>query len=126
MATTNFATANAFQAQAPHTFNALQHLVMAMAGLANARGKKTFFGRDKGLAAYKNFEDKLKDALLAMVLDGVIERNAPVTLARTRLVEAIQVFEVAFPNWQDAYAFANEFLLDSIAVAEDRIQSAMR
>lgn len=52
MATTDWASAAAFQSECPHTFNALQHLVMAMAGVANNRGKKSFFGRDKGLAAY--------------------------------------------------------------------------
>ena len=126
MVTTNWTTAEAFQAKFPHTFNALQHLVMSMADFANSRGKKSFFGRDKGLVAYRKFEDKLKDAILAMVLDGVIERNATPSRARTTLIEAIGLFAAAFPNWQDAYAFANEFLVDSAAVAEDRIQCAMR
>lgn len=126
MATTDWATAGVFQAQAPHTFNALQHLVMSMADFANNRGKKSFFGRDKGLSAYKKFEDKFRDTLLAMVLDGVIERNAAPSLARTRLIEAIGAFEAVFPNWQDAYAFAKEFLVESAAIAEDRIRSALR
>jgi hypothetical protein len=99
---------------------------MSMADFVGSRGKKTLFGRDKGLVAYKKFEDKFKDTLLAMVLDGVIERNATPAQARARLIEAIDVFAVTFPNWKDAYAFANEFLVDSAAVAEDRIQSAMR
>ena len=30
----------------PHTFNALQKLVMAMTDTANNAGKKTFFGKD--------------------------------------------------------------------------------
>ena len=97
-----------------------------MADFANTRGKKSFLGKDKGLAAYKKFEDKFKDTLLAMVVDGGIERNATPPQARTRLIEAIEVFAAAFPNWQDAYAFANEFLVVSAVVAEDRIQSAMR
>lgn len=46
--------------------------------------------------------------------------------ARIRMIEAIGLFAAAFPNWQDAYGFANEFLVDSAAVAEERIQSAMR
>ena len=126
MATTNWTTVEAFQTNFPHTFNALQQLVVSMADFANSRGKKSFLGRDKSLATYKKFEDKFKDTLLAMVVDGVIERNASPTQARIRLIEAIEVFAAAFPNWQDAYAFANEFLVDSAVVAEDRIQRAMR
>lgn len=126
MATTDYTAAAAFQSECPHTFNALQHLVMAMADVANNRGKKSFFGRDKGLAAYKKFEEKFKDTLLAMVLDGLIERNASPSRARTALGEAIELFAAVFPNWQDAYAFASEFLVDSAAVAEDRIQNALR
>lgn len=126
MATTNWTTASAFQENFPHTFNSLQHLVMSMADFANSRGKKSFFGRDKGLAAYKKFEDKFRDTLLSMVLDGVIERNAAPPLIRTELIKAIDLFAAAFPNWQEAYAFANEFLVDNAEAAEDRIQSAMR
>jgi hypothetical protein len=85
MATTNWTTAEVFQANLPHTFNALQHLVMAMSDFVNSRGKKSFFGKDKGLAEYKKFEEKLKDTLLAMVLDGVIERNAAPSHTRTDL-----------------------------------------
>jgi len=126
MATTDWASAAAFQSECPHTFNALQHLVMVMAGVANNRGKKSFFGRDKGLAAYKKFEEQFRDTLLAMVLDRLIERNAPPSRARTELIAAIELFAAMFPNWQDAYAFASEFLVQSPAVAEDRIQNALR
>lgn len=126
MATTNRTTVEAFQAKFPHTLNALQHLVMSMADFANSRGKKSLFGKDRGLAAYKKFEDKFRDALLAMVLDGVIERNATPSHARTTMIEAIELFAAAYPNWQDAYAFANEFLVESAEAAEDRIQSALR
>lgn len=126
MATTNWTTVAAFQANFPHTFNSLQHLVMSMADFASSRRKKSFFGKDKGLAAYKKFEDKFRDTLLAMVLDGLIDRNAAPSRTRTELIKAIELFAATFPNWQEAYAFANEFLVDSAAVAEDRIQSAMR
>ena len=125
MVTTNWHNAREYQAKLPHTFIALQHLTMAMADYVKKRGKKSFLGKDKGLAAYKHFEDKLRDAVLAMVLDGVIARNAGAAEARERLVEAIEMFEATFPNWQDAYAFAEEFLVGSSEVAEDRIRSAL-
>lgn len=126
MATTNWTTAGKFQEDFPHTFNALQHLVMAMANFAKNRGKRSLFGRDKGLAAYKQFEEKFRDTLLSMVLDGIVDRSATPSHARAKLIEAIGFFATVFPNWQDAYAFANEFLVGSAAVAEDRIRSAMR
>ena len=40
----------------PHTYNALQKLVMAMADVSKNSGKKTFFGRDKGQEAYDKFQ----------------------------------------------------------------------
>ena len=41
MATTNLAIAQNMQAHGPHTFNALQHLVKAMAKVAKQQGKKS-------------------------------------------------------------------------------------
>lgn len=49
MATTDWDLAGTFQARFPHTFNALQKLVMAMAAYKKNRGKKTMLGKDKGL-----------------------------------------------------------------------------
>ena len=123
MATTNWTTAAELQAACPHTYNALQHLVMAMADFKKRRGKKSLFGRDKGLAAYKNFENKLEDTLLSLVLDGAIPRNADPHTAREALIHAIVAFKKSFPNWQDAYSFAHEFLVESAEVAEDRIRT---
>jgi len=57
METTNWDTADIFQNECPHTFNSLQHLVMSMAKVFNNRGKKSIFGKDKGLAAYKSFKE---------------------------------------------------------------------
>jgi hypothetical protein len=122
MATTDWDRAETFQAECPHTFNSLQHLVMAMAKVSKNQGKKSFFGRDKGLAAYKTFEEKLRDTILAMVLDGVIKRNSPATDVRKILITGIQLFATAFPNWQDAYQYAHEYFIESATVAEDRIK----
>ena len=122
MATTDWDRAETFQTECPHTFNSLQHLVMAMAKVSKNQGKKSFFGRDKGLAAYKTFEDKLRDTILAMVLDGVIKRNSPATDVRKILITGIQLFASAFPNWQDDYQYAHEYFIVSDTVAEDRIK----
>lgn len=125
MATTNWDNVDAMQAVAPHTFNALQHLVVAMAKVVKYRGKKSLFGKDKGLAAYKTYEEKLKDTLFALVLDNQIARNAPAQEARLILMDAIATFEAAFPNWQDAYGFAIEYFVDDASSAEERITAIM-
>ena len=126
MVWTDYGAAVSFQQSSPHTFNALQKLVMAMADYQKNRGRKTFFGRDKGLIAYKAFEEALRDTLLAMVLDGAIKRTAPAAECRDGLVGALGAFETAFPNWKDAYAFAREYLVQQSAVAEQRIHDLMR
>ncbi len=125
MATTNWTTAASFQAECPHTFNALQHLVMAMADLSKNRGMKSIFGKDKGLAALEKFESKLADTLLALVLDGAIDRDEDPTSARETLLNAIGMFQEAFPNWQDAYSFAQEYFVGSAATAEARIAATL-
>jgi len=123
MATTNYALAELFQVSRPHTFNALQHLVMAMADYNVSRGKRTLFGRDRGLKAYKRFEDSLRDTLLAMALDGTILRDAPAADYLEQLLTNIKRFADTFPNWQDGYAFAAEYFIDQRRAAEHRIQA---
>ena len=125
MTTTNWLNAEMFQTECPHTFNAVQHLVMSMAVVSKNQWKKSLFGRDKGLAAYKTFEEKLGDSVLAMVLDGAIERNAPASEVREKLILAIELFASAFPNWPDAYLFADSYFIGSATAAEDRISSIM-
>jgi hypothetical protein len=98
------------QLATPHTFNALTKLVMAMADVTKSAGKRTFFGRDKGQEAYSRFLEALKKTLHAMVLDGVIREATPAEQVANELERKLQKFSMAFPNWQDAYAFAGMFL----------------
>lgn len=121
MTITNWDFAGIFQINFPHTFNALQKLVMAMADYQNSRGKKTLFGRDKGLDAYKKFENVLRDTLLSMVIDGVVERNIEAKECRETLTDMIVAFAKVFPNWQDAYLFADEYFIKDAIIAENRI-----
>ncbi len=122
MATTDWARVSHLQNNAPHTFNALQHLVMSMAKVVKFRGKKSFLGRDKGLKSYKEFETKLRDLILSMVLDGIVERNSNPTEVRQKICTAIGQFADAFPNWQDAYGFAEEYFIDNSHSADERIK----
>ena len=119
MATTNYRVIPILQASMPHTFNSLQALVIAMAKFQKNKGKKTLFGRDKGREAWEMFEQELKKTMASMFLDDLIERNAPVDSIREKLVECIMEFSAVFPNWQDAYEFAIEFLVHDRSKAND-------
>mgnify|MGYP001615061714 CR=1 FL=1 len=126
MTSTNYGRAAILQALHPHTFNALQELVMAMSAVANNAGKKTFFGRDKGQESYARFLRALRATIHSMVLDGVIRESTPTDEAATRLEGSLRQFQETFPNWQDAYGFADIFFgekrEDAIA-AMDRLRS---
>lgn len=126
MATTDWDLAGTFQTRFPHTFNALLKLVMAMADYQKNRGKITLFGKDKGLNAYKKFESILRDTLLAIVVDGAVERNVGAKECRETLTEMIAAFAEVFPNWQDAYSFADEYFIKSAITTEDRIRDMLR
>jgi len=115
------------QIMTPHTLNALQKLVMAMADVVKNAEKKTFFGRDKGQEAYSHFLKILKITIHAMVLDGVIRESTGTDLVAKELEEKLQKFAMAYPNWLDAYGFAAVFFgksrQDAIAIIE-RIRSS--
>lgn len=112
-----------FQENAPHTFNAMQALVMAMEKALRSRGQKTFFGHDKSKVSYQEFLEKLQDTLRSLVLDGLLEESDDGVAALDSMRLAIQAFGTAFPNWPDAYEFAREFFgngnkANAIAVIE--------
>ena len=97
------------QMTCPHTLNAMQHLVMAMADFQKNAGKKTFFGRDKGVKSYQNFLQKLRDMLHAMILDRLITEATPTEKVNAEILSKIDLFSRAFPNWHDAYTFAEYY-----------------
>lgn len=115
MASANWAAGRELQRMIPHTYTAMEHLVMAMADAYNNRGKQSIFGYDRGLKSYAKFEAKLKDALLAMTLDGLVERSAPAERYRHALREVLASWDEIFPNWPDAHLFALEKLGDRSA-----------
>jgi len=106
MASANWALASQLQARLPHTYTAMEHLVMAMADAHNNQGKTSFFGHDKGLKSYMKFEEKLKGALLAMTMDGIASRAQPADEFRKTLQEVVEAWFQIFPNWPDAQTFA--------------------
>lgn len=125
MATSNYKLAQVFHSQFPHTFNALQSLVMTMDKYYKVRNKSTIFGRDRGLKAFKKFEAQLKNSLYALVLDNVVSRNASASSYYENLMEMIASFMNLFPNWQDGYAFATEYFINNKDESIDRIKKIM-
>ncbi len=101
-----------YQRRAPHTFNAMQGLVMAMEKAINSRGKKTLFGHDKGRISYEEFLEKLRATLRCLVLDGLLEESSDGATALEAMRGALQAFSGAFPNWPAAYQYAGEFFGD--------------
>ena len=110
----------------PHTFNSLTHLISAMADVYKNRGKKSLLGVDKGLKAYNKFESKLRDHLLAMTLDGLIQRNADCDRYRRAVIDTMGLAMDIWPNWQDSYEYASEFFLDNADQANDLISSLLK
>jgi len=104
--------AQQLQIMTPHTYNALQKLVMAMADVSKNTGKKTFFGRDKGQDAYDKFQKSLKATMQCMVLDSVIKESTSTEDVINELKKKIQHFQMVYPNWQEAYVFAEWFFED--------------
>lgn len=106
----------------PHTYNALTKLVMAMASVTKNTGKKTLFGRDKGQESYSSFLAALKVTLHSMVLDGLIQESSSSDEAVTGLVKKLQEFEMAHPNWPEAFFFSRVYFVedraDAVAVVE--------
>ena len=60
-----------------------------------------------------------------MVVDGAVTRNIDAKTCRETLTEMIVSFAEVFPNWQDAYKFADEYFIRNAAAAEDRIQQML-
>ena len=112
MAISDYGAAFNLQSQAPHTFNSLQYLIMAMEDYYKNKDKTTWFGNDKGLKYYKAFESKLTDTLIALHLDGIVDdRYESAQKYYMALIVLIGNFGEAFPNWHGAYTFANEHFI---------------
>jgi hypothetical protein len=115
MESANWAAASELQAKLPHTYTAFEHLIMAMADAFNNKGKTSFFGNDKGLKSYMKFEEKLKNALIALTLDGLVSRFDSSEKYRETLLTVIEAWFQIFPNWPDAGSFAYEkFIVDPV------------
>jgi hypothetical protein len=111
MASANWQEATKLQLMLPHTYTAMEHLIMAMADAFNNRGKTTFFGVDKGLKSYLKFEEKYRNALLAMTMDGLVQRGDNAGQFRNAIIHVLNAWQEIFPNWPDAHGFAYEKII---------------
>lgn len=106
----------------PHTHNSLTHLILALEKVTKNTGKKTLFGRDKGVAAYDNLILSIGKTITAMTLDGEITPSTTSPDVVDAIVHAIKRFSLAYPNWQDAYQFADYIFVekrsDAIAIID--------
>ena len=123
MAKANWDSASELQAKIPHTYTAFEHLIMAMADAHNNKGKASFFGHDKGLKSYIKFESKLKDALIALTMDGLVTRSNSAEEFREALIFVTATWFEIFPNWNDANTFAHEKFISNPAEARLLIAS---
>jgi hypothetical protein len=123
MAKANWSAASELQSKIPHTYTAFEHLIMSMEDAYNSRGKTTFFGHDKGLKNYLKFEERLKNALIAMTMDGLINRFETSEKFREILISCLSVWFDIFPNWNAAEAFAYEKFMASPSEACNLIKS---
>jgi len=123
MASANWAMASELQTRIPHTYTAMEHLIMAMADAHNNQGKTSFFGHDKGLKSYLKFEEKLKGALLAMTMDGFISRSQSAEEFRNALQVVMTAWFDIFPNWPDAQAFAAQKIFSDKSAGNQLIRA---
>ena len=98
--------------QYPHSYNAMTKLVVAMAKVSKNAGKKTFFGKDKGQESYQKFIEALRVTMQSLVLDKAVVESDDTESIYIRLGELLEMFSMAHPNWQDAYAFSKTFFVD--------------
>ncbi len=113
MAQTNYELMERLNSTMPHTFNSLQQLVMRMADYSKNKNNWTWWGKNKARTMWARFEEELKNTITSMYLDEIIERNASSDETRENLCMSIEIFAKAFPNWQDAYSFAEQLFKQS-------------
>lgn len=92
-----------------NTNKPLQVMVMAMASVQRNRGKTSWLGKDKGLAAFEKFVRTIPPVVNGLVKDEIIKSDEPPEQVVREIEEALRTFQIVFPNWQDAYAFSNHF-----------------
>jgi hypothetical protein len=98
----------------PHTFNALQQLVMRMANYVKQRDiLASGRGENEAKNEWTQFEDAFRETIVSMYLDEIVAKDASSRDVSDAMYSCILSFAEAFPNWQDAYRFSEEIFLHS-------------
>jgi len=126
MATTNHDLEYSFIRNYPHTSNSMTKLLTAMADAYNNKGKQSFFGHDKGLKSYEKFEKRLKELIKSMILDELIPLSISKNDCRKACIDTINLAIKIWPNWNDAYSFADEYFVQNKKDANFRIKQFLR
>ena len=100
---------DALQRHSPFTHKAFGNLVMAFEFGAKNHGKKTWYGSDKTPKVYLKIGPCLRESIVAMLNDGLIKADTPDEDIFKKLRWFLLEFQVAYPNWPEAYDFADAF-----------------
>jgi hypothetical protein len=88
----------------PNITNAWTHIIPVLEKFAKCVGKRSLFGRDKGVLVYRKLEEKLRLAVLGLYGDGLLSQGAQTEDCLIALVRSLALFKDAYPNWPHAYA----------------------
>lgn len=98
----------------PNTLNALTWMVPSMEAAERNAGKRSFLGKDKGAEAYGKFLGCLHTTVHALHQDRLVTVDSAVAEVHQQLVYALTMFAGAYPQWPDAYRFADNFFSNGI------------
>lgn len=112
------------QNEAPHSYNAMTHLVMALADLHKNAGRKTFFGRDKTASAFMKMRQKLALQMNAFILDGLLTGGESDMEATSLFLNFAHQFAKLNPNWKDAYTALYEVFIQNPEMGIDLVKLA--
>ena len=99
---------NSLGTLSPCSYYAAQEMVMAMADYSNSLGR-TILGKNKTQKHYEKSIAKFTDFVLAMFVDERITKLMPDEEVLEEAKSLIYIFEIAHPNWQEAYQFFHYF-----------------
>ncbi len=83
---------------------------MAAVRIIKDQHKRSWFGRDPVVLAYKIFYDKLRNVIIAMEIDGLIDGALSDIGVVEVFVRHFDIFKMAYPNWQDGYQAIDEII----------------
>lgn len=121
----NDGAARAFHQRSPATFEAMQHLVMALDDCAKNLGRKTLFGRDKSQEYLAKLALQMGRTIVAMRADRLLDSFTEPQAIHELLQTQLNSFFEAFPTWLNAKAFAQAFFTDrmSLSIIEAHVRT---